>query len=103
MNPTCKLCSKEPETREHFIAKCDFYDSERETYIRKLLSIPGLPDLQIQQLQDPGFLTQLTLDATLLPVLKNIDQEQLGSLEICTREFIFKIHNQRIAGLKGIG
>ena len=45
----------------------------------------------------------LTLDATLLPVLKNIDQEQLESLEICTREFIFKIHNQRIAGLKGIG
>ena len=85
VNPTCKLCSKEPETREHFIAKCDFYDSVRETYIRKLLSIPGLPDLQIQQLQDPGYLTQLTLDATLLPVLKNIDQEQLGSLEICTR------------------
>ena len=99
VNPTCKLCSKEHETREHFIAKCAFY----ETYIRKLLSIPGLPDLQIQQLQDPGFLTQLTLDAILLPVLKNIDQEQLGPLEICTREFIFKIHNQRIAGLKGIG
>ena len=51
VNPTCKLCSKEPETREHFIAKCDFYDSVRETYIRKLLSIPGLPDLQIQQLK----------------------------------------------------
>ena len=64
----------------------------RETYIGKLLSIPGIPDLQTQQLQDPGFLTQLTLDAAVLSVLKNIDQEQLGSLEICTREFIFKIH-----------
>ena len=52
VNPTCILCSKEPETREHFIAKWDFYDSVRETYMymRKLLSIPGLPDLQLQQL-----------------------------------------------------
>ena len=50
VNPTCKLCSKEPETREHFIAKCDSYDSVSETYIKKLLSIPGLPDRQIQQL-----------------------------------------------------
>ena len=32
VNPTCKLCSKEPETREHFIAKCDFYDCKRNIY-----------------------------------------------------------------------
>ena len=46
--------------------------------------------------------SQLALDATVLPVLKNIDQEQFGSLEICTREIILKIHNQRIAALKDI-
>ena len=33
VNPTCKLYSKEPEIREHFIAKCDLYDSVRERYI----------------------------------------------------------------------
>ena len=46
--------------------------------------------------------SQLALDATVLPVLKNIDQEQFGSLEICTREFILKKHNPRIAALKEI-
>ena len=98
VNPTCKLCSKEPETREHFI-----YDSIREPYTRKLLAIDGLGDLVKHQLQDPEFLTQLTLDASALPSLKDIDEIQLGSLEICTREFVFNIHNRRFAALKNIG
>ena len=86
------------------MAKFDFYYSVRETYmyIRKLLSIPGLPDLQIQQLQDSGFLTQLTLDTTVIPVLKNIDQEQLGSLEIGTREFIFKYIAREMPPLRAL-
>ena len=103
MNPTCKLCSKEPETREHFIGKCPIYDSTREPYIRKLLAIDGLGDLVKHQLQDPEFLTQPTLDASALPSLKDIDEIQLGSLEICTREFVFNIHNRRFAALKNIG
>ena len=44
VNPSCKPCSKEPETREHFIGKCPMYDSIREPYTRKLLATDGLRD-----------------------------------------------------------
>ena len=50
VNPTCNLCSKEHETREHFIGKCAIYGSIREPYTRKLLAIDGLGDLEKHQL-----------------------------------------------------
>ena len=90
-HPTCTLCSKEPETREHFIGKCPIYDSIREPYTRQSLAIDGLGDLVKHQLQYPKFLIQLTLVASALPSLKDIDEIQLGSLEICTRKFVFNI------------
>ena len=58
VNPICKLCSKEPETREHFIGKCPLYDSLSEPYTRKLLANDGIGDPVKHQLQDPEFLTQ---------------------------------------------
>ena len=79
------------------------YDSFREPYTRKLLAIDGLGDSLKHQLQDPEFLTQLTLDASALSSLKEIGEIQLGLLEFCTREFVFNIHNRKFAALKNIG
>ena len=56
--------------------------------------------IQIQRLQDPEFLTQLTLDASALSHLRDFNLEQLGSLELYTMENIFKTHGRRIAALK---
>ena len=80
LNPTCKLCLSAPETRQHFIAECVFFDSGQGVilYIRKLLTNQILPEVQIRQLWDPEFLTQLTLDASALINIRDINLAQLG-------------------------
>ena len=40
----CKLCHTAPETRQHFLAECSAYASERETLIEKLRNNPVLCD-----------------------------------------------------------
>lgn len=102
VNPSCKLCSSAPETRQHFIGECVFFDADRKFYIGKLQLNPALSNVKISQFQDPEFLTQLTLDASALINFENIDKEQLGSLELCTREYIHRIHVRRIRELKRI-
>ena len=102
INPTCKLCNTAPETRQHFVGECAFFKEERKLYIEKLKTSPILSDQYIQSLCNPEFLTQLTLDATVIPGLKECDSEGLGSLELCTREYIHKIHVRRIVALKRI-
>ena len=71
-------------------------------YIEKLEASPILSDQYIPSLQKPEFLTQLTLDATVISGLEEFDSEGLGSLEVCTREYIHKIHVRRIVALKRI-
>ena len=29
VNPTCKLCCRDPETRQHFVGECAFFEAER--------------------------------------------------------------------------
>ena len=65
-------------------------------YIEKLEASPILSDQYIPSLQKPEFLTQLTLDATVISGIEECDSEGLGSLELCTREYIHKIHMRRI-------
>ena len=61
---------------------------------------PVLSNVQTSQFLDPEFLTQLTLDASALINFGNINKAQLGSLELCTREYIHRIHVRRIRELK---
>ena len=35
VDPSCKLCQKEPEDREHFIARCDSLEHVRKPYRQK--------------------------------------------------------------------
>ena len=79
----CKLCSSAPETRQHFIVECVFFDTDMKSYIGKLYLIPVLSNVQISRFQDPKFLTQLTLDASALINFENIDNAQLGTLKLC--------------------
>ena len=64
VNPTCKLCCRDPETRQHFVGECTFFEREKSVYIEKLSTSPILADGHISRLKNPDFLTQLTLDVS---------------------------------------
>ena len=66
------------------MGECAFFKEERKIYIEKLETSPILSDQYIQSLRNPEFLTQLTLDATVISGLEECDSEGLGSLELCT-------------------
>ena len=36
VDPTCKLCLKSPETRQHFIAECPVFEYERQEFLGKV-------------------------------------------------------------------
>ncbi|MEW8547538.1 MAG: reverse transcriptase family protein [Candidatus Thiodiazotropha sp.] len=97
VDATCKLCHTAPETRQHFLAECSAYASERETYIEKLRNNPVLSDEIKRDLRNPELLTQLTLDASIYVNIENIDV-----LELESRIFIVQIHKKRIARLNQI-
>ena len=102
VNSTCKLCELAPETRQHFIGECVYFETERSAYINKLTSSGILTLEQLQQLQNPDFLTCVTLDASCVIDYSNLDLEKLGSLELYTREYINRIHIRRVVALKQI-
>ena len=84
---TIKLCLEAQEARQHFLAECGFLTIERQSYIEKLTTQLVLTDAQIQQLNEPEFLTQLTLDASKVIDIEKLREEQLRSLELYTREY----------------
>ena len=102
VNSTCKLCELAPEIRQHFIGECVYFETERSAYINKLTSSGILTLEHLQQLQNPDFLTCVTLDASCVIDFSNLDPEKLGSLELYTREYINRIHIRRVVALKKI-
>ena len=36
VNPTCTICNKEPETREHFLIRCESMETDRQKYMGML-------------------------------------------------------------------
>ena len=42
VDPTCELCLKAPETRQHFISECSVFKSERQEFLDKLITKPDL-------------------------------------------------------------
>ena len=61
VNPTCRLCKADPETRQHFISECSFLN-ERAAYSEKLLKNPVLQSAYIDKslIKDPEFSTLLS-------------------------------------------
>ena len=100
VNSTCKLCSAAPETRQHFISECAFLQTERSSYTNKLLKNPALNHTHSSQMNDPEFLTQLTLDASAVIEIEQCDRDNWGLLELQTREYIHNIQHKRLSELK---
>ena len=80
--------------------KCVFFEAERKTYIEKLSTNPILSAQHILPLQNPAFLTQLTLDISVIIDIEKLDSEELGSLELYTPEYVFRLHVRRVVALK---
>ena len=58
MDPTCKLYSAVPETRQHFVAECSAYENERNIFKQRMANYTA-PCID---LQDPATFTRLVLD-----------------------------------------
>ena len=98
VDPVCKVCSKEPEDREHFIALCEPLDHLREPYRHRFkgLLINITPNVTF----DSTLFTRLVLDHTsvLQPdILKAIDSHKV---ELWSRELLSKLHFERLKLLK---
>ena len=102
VDSTCKLCSSLPETRQHFLAECAVFKESRQEYIQKLTDSGILPDHLTIQLQDPVFLTQLTLDCSRCVDIRAWDSNKLGLLELYSREYIYAVHMKRLRALRTI-
>ena len=100
VDPTCRLCSVSPETRQHFISECSFLNPERSAFIEKLQENPALQHIPSSQFQNPELVTQLTLDASVVLDKEKVDKDSRGLLELQTREFIHKIQHKRLSEIK---
>ena len=58
VDPTCKLCSAAPETRQHFIAECSVYERERNVFKERLYNNTPIHIY----LQDPDTFTRIVKD-----------------------------------------
>ena len=74
------------ETRQNFISEWEFFTVERKAYRDRLSASHLIADRHVAQLHDPEFLTQLTLDASVILDVNDLGIERLGLLELYTRE-----------------
>ena len=100
MDPTCKLCTNAPETRQHFIAECTAFDSERRELTDKLTRNQLVSGVTSECIKKNKILTQLVLDASAVLGHNDPQSEALNTIELQSREFLYKIHQKRIAKLK---
>ena len=98
VSPTCQLCNKNPETREHFITVCESLKNIRLVYLNKIRSLFEHSSVKINSLlADSARCTQLLLDSS-HPDINNIlqpDSSETEFLELYSRELLFKLHLER--------
>lgn len=105
VDPTCRICNSEAETRIHFISRCPAMKIVREKYktrIHSCLATEERPYLQDLINGDDGF-TQLVLDCThpTISQVYRLTDEEVKQMELLSRELIWKLHIQRCRELAG--
>ena len=94
VDPSYKLCLKEPEDREHFIARCDSLEHVRKPYRQKFNMI--FNNIIPSQSIDSIVFTKLVLDCSMVvhgDVLEKIDSHKV---ELYSRELLSELHYTRI-------
>ena len=95
------MCKKEPEDREHFIARCWSLEHIRWSYRQKLVDI--LNDSSLSVMSDSALFTQITLDWSVVVQeygVKDIDSDKI---ELWSREMISMLHYARLKLLNKVG
>ena len=80
VDPTCKLCSVAPATRQHFTGECVFFETESKACRDKLSTSRIITNEHKLYLQDPEFLIQLTLDVSVILGIEETGIKVLGLL-----------------------
>ena len=88
VDPTCKLCDKSPETRQHFLAECQTLQHVRQKFFTRIQCIVDPSRLDITSLHK---VTQLILDSSVFFKSKTI----IDSCELYSRELISPLHHTR--------
>ena len=81
------------------------FEYERQEFLGKVKTNTDLLNSKNaldENLQNPETLTQLVLDASAVIETQKRQSEILDKIELHTREYIYKIHQKRIAKLKQI-
>ena len=94
VDPSYKLCLKEPEDREHFIARCDSLEHVKKPYRQKFNMI--FNNIIPSQSIDSIVFTKLVLDCSMVvheDVLEKIDSHKI---ELYSRELLAELHYTRI-------
>ncbi len=89
VDPTCKLCDEQPETRQHFLAECEALAPERDRFRHQISQITL--ELNIDT-RNPETLVKLILDSTW--IVKNPDV--IADIELASRILIHKLHYKRV-------
>ena len=84
VDPTCKLCSAAPETRQHYFAECAAFEIERDAFKQKVCNY--LPHRECD-LQDSATFTRLVLDSSAVLNHDITDQSVISQFELNAREY----------------
>ena len=97
VDPTCRLCDEEPETREHFVAVCSALDDCRKKYNEGLVCTINMSIDQVKTLGNDKY-TQLVLDCTHPSVNIYTDNPNFNieEHEMQTRQLLHKLHFKRL-------
>ena len=90
VDPTCKLCSAAPETRQHFVAECSVFEIERNIFKQRMANYTA----SFIDQQDPDTFTRLVLEPSEMVKPTVADECGLTQVELCTREYIHEIHKK---------
>ena len=91
MDPTRKLCSAAPETRQHFVAECSVFEIERNIFKQRMANYTA-PCIDQQ---DPDTFTRLVLDPSAMVKPSVADECGLTQVELYTREYIHETHTKK--------
>ena len=91
MDPSCKLCSAAPETRQRFVAECSVFEIERYIFKQRMANYTASC---IDQ-QDPDTFTRLKLDPSAMVKPSVADECGLTQVELYTREYIHETHTKK--------
>ena len=101
VDPTCKICKQEPESREHVISVCSTYHDKRSSFKTNVTSL--LPEIQSKLAHiftDNDLFTHFVLDCSHQSVLNVIgtpfSETVISEIELSSRIFIHQIHLKRM-------